>query len=245
MIQHLKKDYKLVKRDMFLWFMFVFIIYIGMTLRYLTPWINERFMEQGILPNKTTSHEFSHYYVLIISHFVIFTGGQIGSFISSLLILGERESGTFKALLISPLNPQKYLDYRLILSTLMGFSFILFMFYTINILVLDFLTMLLISLASSLISPMFMLFLLVISKTKVQLFSYGKFISLGGLVVIVSWWMSEPIQYLFGLFPPYWMSKAYWTAVKGDGLWLLYLGIGIIYHLGVILYLRSLFLRKI
>ena len=40
--------------------------------------------------------------------------------------------------------------------------------------------------------------------------------------------MPEPWQFLFGFFPPYWVCKAVWTVAEGDGLWLLYLALGVV-----------------
>ena len=101
------------------------------------------------------------------------------------------------------------------------------------------------SLGSALTAPMIMLFLLQISDGKVQAFSYGKFLSLGGLITIASWWVKEPYQFFFGLFPPYWISKAYWTAVEGRSIWILFLAVGITYLLVLSFFMRKSLLKKV
>lgn len=45
-----------------------------------------------------------------------------------------------------------------------------------------------------------MLFFAGFADGKLQGMCYSKFLSLGGLVVILSWFVKEPLQYVFGIF---------------------------------------------
>ena len=59
-------------------------------------------------------------------------------------------------------------------------------------------------------------------------------------MIIAAWFVEPPLQYLIGLFPPYWFVKGYWLAVTGDPGWLLALAIGVLYSALVI----ALFSRR-
>jgi len=241
----IRNDFRLIKRDKILVMMFLFIIYMGVVLRFLLPWVDRLMADSGILPNDKTAEYFSHYFPLILSHFIIFNGPQIAGFIYSLLILTEKDGGTLNSLLVSPLKPGKYFNYRMYVAFFSAFVFVMFMFYIVNINILNIFAMTALSLGASLIAPLIMLFLLQISDGKVQAFSYAKFITFGGLITVASWWVREPFQFIFGLFPPYWISKAYWTAAEGNGIWILYLGIGIVYMLTLSLLMRRYFLKNV
>ena len=89
--------------------------------------------------------------------------------------------------------------------------------------------------------PIFALFLGTFAKNKVQGFAYGKFVSIAGWIILVGWFVPEPWQWLFGLFPPFWISKAYWMAYAGNGFWWIALIIGIILQLGTVWLLAKQF----
>ena len=97
----------------------------------------------------------------------------------------------------------------------------------------------------ALTAPLIMLFLTIISDSRVQGLSYGKFISVTGLITLISWWVEEPLQFLFGILPPYWASKAYWAALASESVWPLYLGAALLAQGLAILLLRNLFIRRV
>ena len=57
-------------------------------------------------------------------------------------------------------------------------------------------------------APLFMLFLAATASDKVQGFAMAKFIGLGGLLILVGWFLPSPLDWLPGLFPPYLVAKA-------------------------------------
>ena len=42
----------------------------------------------------------------------------------------------------------------------------------------------------------------------------AKFIGLGGLLILVGWFLPSPLDWLPGLFPPYLVAKAYWLSLS-------------------------------
>lgn len=56
---------------------------------------------------------------------------------------------------------------------------------------------------------------------------------------MLGWFVPEPYQWLLGLFPPFWISKAYWMALEGRGWWWVALLAGVVLQLGVISWLAK------
>jgi fluoroquinolone transport system permease protein len=105
--------------------------------------------------------------------------------------------------------------------------------------------LLLICIGASLTAPIASLFFGIFAENKVQGFAYSKFSGLAGMLILLGWFVSEPLQWLFGLFPPFLINKAYWMALNGDDLWWLALLAGIILQIGLIVFMMRMFKRTV
>lgn len=244
-IKNFNNELRLIRRDAILLMLLLFVIYIGVVIRFLLPWINDYLMNENLMPGIISSNSLSVYYPLILSFMVIFTGPQLSGGIFGFLILSDKDDQTLKALMVTPISPRKYIGDRIVISTFFGSMFIIVMFYMINIDLLPIWVNLLIAFGGGLTAPLIMLFLSITSESKVQGMSYGKLLSFLGLLLLVSWFVPDKLQLLFGIIPTYWISKAYWLVLEGSTLWLIYLMVGIIYHIILNLYLSKVFQRKI
>ncbi len=229
-----KNDMRLIRRDLILITLLIFVVYIAVVLRFLLPWANRYLADKGFLPNAGIAHDLSYYYPIIIAFLLIYTGGMLAGAILGFLALSEKDDRTVMAMLVTPVSPKQFMTYRIVVTAIISFLIIMFQFYVVGIHVLTLWKMVLIALGGSLLGPIIMLFLAGFADGKLQGMGYGKFLSLGGLVIILSWFVKEPLQYVFGIFPPYWISKAYWLALDGHTMWLLALFVGILLQLGMI-----------
>ncbi|MFZ0544702.1 MAG: hypothetical protein WAM60_04660, partial [Candidatus Promineifilaceae bacterium] len=227
-------DAKLIGRDRFLLFMFIFVVYIAAALRLLLPWANNYLGEAGILPNNYISESLSDFYPMIVAYMAIFTGGLLIGMVVGFIVLDEKDQNTLKAMLISPLPLKQYVLYRIGLPTVLAFIVILTMIIAINQALLPIWQLILIAAGGALTSPIAALFFAVVAENKVAGFAYGKFVGIAGWIIAGSWFVPEPYQWLFGLFPPYWISKAYWMAFEGRSFWWVALIIGVISQLALI-----------
>lgn len=241
----LRNDARLIRRDMILGMMLIFVVYIGIVLRFGLPWLDGYLLNARILPNARHPQAFSDYIPAIISLLNIYTGPILGGSVFGLLMLTEKDEETMKALLVSPLSPGTYVGYRILLTSVVSLLIVLFLFYTVGQDLLPFGQLLSIAFGAALVAPLTLLFLMIVANGRVQGMNYSKFFSFGGYITLVSWWVSDPAQLLFGLFPPYWISKAYWAALEGSGLWWVFLVIGITYQGACILLLWRIFIRRI
>ncbi len=239
LLLHIKNDFKLIKRDVILIFMLGFVVYLAVALRLLLPWLD------GYLTAKDIYYELSAQFPLIISYLVIFTGVMMSGVVYAFLTLDDKDDGVLTALLTTPLSVGQYLMKRLVMSTVLGFLIVLFLFYSVNIAVLPFFQTVLVSLGASFTAPMIMLFMIIISKSKVQGLNYAKILSFLAALLIVAWFVKEPFEYIIGLFPPYWISKAYWALLDESSLGYLFIGIGIVFQFGVTKVLIRVFNKRI
>ena len=235
-----RSDVKLVGRDRFLIFMFIFVIYIVVVLRFGLPWANTLLAENGIMPGEYISVSLADVYPMLIAYFAIFSGGSLMGFIVGFLLIDERDQNTIKAMLVTPVPLSRYVTYRLGVSVILGFFIILAMVILINQAVVPLWQLIPIAAGASLVAPIFSMFFATFSADKVQAFANGKFASLAGWVIMIGYFIPEPYQWLFGLFPPFWVSKAYWMALEGNSWWWAALIVGIILQLAMIYW----FLRR-
>jgi len=94
--------------------------------------------------------------------------------------------------------------------------------------------LLLITAGAALIAPIITLFFATVAENKVAGFAYSKFAGISGMVIMISYFVPEPWQWLMGLFPPFWICKAYWMAHAGANLWWVALAVGIVLQVGLI-----------
>jgi len=239
LLYNIKNDFKLIKRDKILVLMLIFIIYLAIVLRFLIPWLD------GYLIEKDIYHDLSTHFPLIIAYMVIFTGVMMLGGVYAFLTLDDKDDGVIMALMTTPISPQKYLMKRLVMSAILGFVAVMFLLYVVNVEVLPLFQTIYVSLGAALTAPLYMVFLVLISKGKVQGMSYGKIISFLAVLLIVAWFIKEPFEFIIGIFPPYWISKGYWTLLEDNNLGYIYVGIGILFQLWSIKVLVGIFTNRI
>jgi len=227
-------DVKLMRRDHFLVFMFSFIIVIAVALRFGLPWLNEYLAVNALLPSATINQSLADYYPLLIVFMAVYQGAMIAGIIFGFALLDEKDDNTLKAMLVTPIPPQSYVLYRVIVPTICAFPIVLAMILFIDQALISFWQLTLIALGASLLSPIAALFFAIFAENKVQGFAMAKIVSITGWIILGSWFVAEPWQWLFGLYPPFWISKAYWMAYDSNPWWWVALIVGIILQIGLI-----------
>jgi fluoroquinolone transport system permease protein len=229
-----RSDMKLVGRDRFLILMFGFIVYIAGVLRFGLPWADAILAQNGVMPGDFIPVRLAEVFPMLVAYFLIFTGGSIVGMIVGFMLIDERDQNTLKAMLVTPVPLSRYVTYRLGLSVIFGFFIIIGMVLVVSQAMVPLWQLILIAAGGALTAPIFALFFATFSADKVQAFAIGKFASIAGWVIMIGFFIPEPFQWLFGLFPPFWVSKAYWMALEGNNWWWLALIVGIILQLATI-----------
>lgn len=232
-----RNDARVISRDSFLLLMTGYILGITILMRYALPWLNNRLAANDAIPFALATH-----YPMLIAFIALFNGALLGGTIVGFVLLEEREDGTIQAMLVTPLPVPTYLSYRVLLPTVFGFMLVTAqMLILSNLVALSFWQMLLLALGASLTAPIASLFFASFAENRVQGFALMKFTGIGGFVIAGGWFVAEPLQYLFGLFPPFWVSKAYWMTLNGSTLWWAALGLGVGLQLALIAWLMRRF----
>jgi fluoroquinolone transport system permease protein len=229
-----RNDVKLISRDHFLVMMFFFVVLIAIVLRFGLPWLNGHLAKSGVLPNDSVAKSLSDYFPMLLAFFVIFQGPLIAGAIFGFSLLDEKEDNTIKAMLVTPVPFGRYVMYRISVPTVISFLIVVFMMLFINQSLVPLWQLILIAAGASFTGPIAALFYAVTAENKVQGFAVAKFIGLAGWVILLGWFVTGPWQWLFGLFPPFLISKAYWMALTGDNLWPVALVFGIVLQAGLL-----------
>lgn len=240
-----RSDAKLIGRDRFPMFMFGFIIYMVVVLRFLLPWGDNYLIEKGILPNATISTSLADYFPMIVAYMAIFTGGIMMGTIVGFMLLDEKDHNTLTAMLVTPVKFQQYVFYRVGLPAIVAFVVIVVMMLGINQALIPLWQLLPIAAGGALLAPITTLFFAIVAENKVQGFAYAKFTGIAGWVIMGSWFIPEPWQWLMGIFPPFWISKAYWMSLAGSGWWWLSLIVGVVLQLVLIYWLAKRFHKTV
>jgi fluoroquinolone transport system permease protein len=94
---------------------------------------------------------------------------------------------------------------------------------------------------ASLTAPIVSLFFATFAANKVQGFALSKFGGVAGWTVMLGWFVPMPLQLVIGVFPPFWMSKAYWMILEGNDWWWATFVIGVVTQLVLIAVLMRRF----
>ena len=229
-----RNDAKLIGRDSFLIMLTLFAFFIAIVLRVGLPWMNNYLAETGILPGGSITISLTDVYPMLVAYMALYTGALMVGTVFGFVLLDEKDQNTLRAMLVTPVPLNKYVLYRVGAPAILAFILIVVMVLIIDQAMLPLWQMILFAAAGSLTAPIASLFYAVFAENKVQGFAYSKFGGIFGMFIMFGWFIPEPWQWLLGVFPPFWVSKAYWLALAGSSWWWLVLIVGILVQLGAI-----------
>jgi fluoroquinolone transport system permease protein len=203
-----------------------YILTLTVILRLALPWLSDLPTVRELMPVPPAS-----LYPMIIAFIAVFNGALLGGTLSGFALLDEREDGTMTALLVTPLPAQAYLTYRATMPAILAFAVLVVQLSILNGLApLAWWQILVVAAAGATTAPLTSLFFAGFAENKVQGFALVKFTGIGGFIIGASWFVAAPVQYLFGIFPPFWFARAYWMLLEGTAGWWVALLIGLVLH---------------
>jgi len=188
-------DFKLIFRDpslrTFLFFPIILLV--------LIIWV---------LPSLVEKYDFLTPYLPVFIIIAAIENTQMFSFISSMVLIDEKESGVAKVYGIVPFTKFQYIISRFLIPYLftVALNIILFLaqpFYTISLgdnLVISFLT--------ALIVPLYVLSINAIVKSRMQGMVYIKAFNMLVLIPIIAFFVPEKIKHIFGVLPTHWIFQS-------------------------------------
>lgn len=235
-----RNDVRLIGRDVFLIYLFVYINFIALVLRFALPYLDAYFAAGSIVP-----FTLSDWYPMLVAYISIFLGAAMIGMIFGFVLLEEKDDNTLEAMLVTPLPLNQYLAYRVGMPMAIAFFEVILAVLITNIAVPSLWQLALIAAGASLSAPIASLYFATCAENKIQGLALTKFVATAGFLIPLAWFTPEPFQFLFGLFPPYWVSKAYWLALEGNPLWLGALALSVVLQGAAIVMLSRRFNKVI
>ncbi len=160
------------------------------------------------LPNLVEKYDFLMPYIPVFLAVAVIENTQMFSFISSMVLIDEKESEVAKVYGIIPLTKFQYLVSRFVLPYIftVGLNIVLFLvqpFYVIPIV-----DNLLISFLAALIVPVYVLGINSIVKNRMQGMVYIKAFNMIVLIPIAAFFVPEQIKIFFGILPTHWVFQS-------------------------------------
>jgi fluoroquinolone transport system permease protein len=217
---------------------------IAVAARWLLPlfaaWLDRRY---GVA--------LADYQALATSTFVVLTNPMILGAVVGLLLLDEQDEGSLTALRVTPLGMARYIAWRTAapVALCMAFSFA-----SVVIVAPVFeapppgpLAMLAVAFLAALGTPLMALAVASVATNKVEGLAVIKGLGFLILAAFIAWWVPWPWRWLFGLFPTWWPTEAYWRFAGEPGPggpWLVW-GLGLVVHAALLWALGRRFARRV
>lgn len=222
-------DVRLVGRDRFLLGVGLYIVAMSVVIRFVLPGIQASLMD-------ARGFDLTPYFALVASYLSVFLGPMLAGMVFGFTLLEAREDGTLRAVLVSPLPLRDYVRYRIVAPAALSAILVPVMALLVGVSLPGAGALVAISLVGSLMGPVWALSTATYADNKVSAFALLKGLSGTGLIIIGSFFVDPPLQYIAGLYPPYLLAKAYWVAAAG-GQWWPFLAVALPYLLAINLFL--------
>jgi hypothetical protein len=227
-------DVKHISRDRFIPFLLAYSLVLAAAVRFgvppLTAVLSRRY---GI--------DLMPYYGLISSFVALTAGASLVGLVLGFLLLDARETRLLDAISVTPLTFDRFVAYRVAMPMVLaaGLNPLCAWIGGIGLPALG--PMLLLALAGVPFAGIGTLAVATFADNKVQAFAILKLLGGVGMLPMVAYFIDAPQQYLFGLFPPYWIFKAWWVAVEGGSAWWAYALIGLLTNLALLAWMTRRF----
>jgi fluoroquinolone transport system permease protein len=202
-------DARLLGRDPLLVWMTAVPIAMAILIRTIVRAVNEV---------AGSSVDLSPYYPVIMGGYLMSAPGMLG-FVIGFLLLDERDSGTLRALRVTPLSMRHYLAYRSLGPLLAGVVSTSIGYPLAGISALPMTTLVPIAVVASLAAPLLALVLATAASNKVAGFAVVKILNAVNLLPIAAFFVPTPLQYAAGVLPTYWPMRALWSAAANQDDW--------------------------
>ncbi|MEL6271373.1 MAG: hypothetical protein AAFR22_16315, partial [Chloroflexota bacterium] len=112
-----RNDARIIGRDTFLIMLFGYALFAIILIRFAVPPLANTLM-------KEMDFDLSVYYPLIVSGLVLHqVAAVLSGTVMGFILIDERDTGTLTAMLVTPVPPGKYILYRVMIPTVIGFVF--------------------------------------------------------------------------------------------------------------------------
>lgn len=229
-------DLKNITRDGMLLLSMLAPLILALVFRWGLPWATE-------LIGRELHFDLTELYLFILSFVSLLIPLLLGTLVG-FIILDDRDEKILTYLAVTPLSKTGYLFYRLLSPVVLSLICAVVGFWIIDLVPLNLGRTLPVFVLSALEAPMMGLFLGTFAANKVEGMALSKGLGVLFFAPIVGYFVRSPWQLIAGIFPPYWVSKAFVAAYQTGSLYWVYITVGLVIHLLVIYQLMLRFQKK-
>ncbi|MCO1661180.1 ABC transporter permease [Pseudonocardia humida] len=187
------------------------------------------------------------YHSAIISAFCVLGPPLLLGAVMALQLLDERDQDTLVALRVTPVPATAYPAYRALTTAVVtAMSVIASLALTGQVPPAALVLSVPIAVVAGLLAPILGLVMSAIGRNKIEGLAVMRVMGLAvfTLPVVPFFFLDSPWQLAFGVLPPYWPVRAFWSAYDGGTYWPYVLG-GLAYHAVVVVALLRLATRQL
>jgi fluoroquinolone transport system permease protein len=187
------------------------------------------------------------YHSAIISAFCVLGPPLLLGAVLALQLLDDKDQNTLSALRVTPIPPSTYPAYRATVTTaLTTVSVIASLALTGQVPGSALLMSVPIALVSGFLAPVLGLVMSSMGRNKIEGLAVMRVIGLAvfTLPVIPFFFLDQPWQLAFGVLPPYWPVRAFWSAFDGGVYWP-YVVVGLLYNGALVFALLRVVTRRL
>nr|WP_090343999.1 fluoroquinolone transporter permease [Mycolicibacterium malmesburyense]CRL75237.1 antibiotic-transport integral membrane leucine and hypothetical protein ABC transporter [Mycolicibacterium malmesburyense] len=185
------------------------------------------------------------YYPLVLTGFLLLTSVIVAGGLAAFLILDEVDAGTLVALRVTPVPLSTFFGYRAATVLLVTTIYVVATLYFSGLLEPGLLPALVpIGLLAGLSAIVTTLLILALAGNKIQ--GIAMLRALGMLIAglpCLPWFIDSAWALAFGVLPPFWAAKAFWSVSDGSALWPYLVG-GVVYNIAIAWLLFKRFVAK-
>ncbi|MCA9742577.1 MAG: hypothetical protein H6695_18410 [Deferribacteres bacterium] len=170
-------------------------------------------------------------YDLFIFAFMSLIPSLLFGMVSGFIMLDERDEDIIAFIAVTPLQKSGYFLYKLLSLTAVVFAFFFVLTGQAGLVQLPLLSSVVLASLIALEAPIGALFLAAFAENKVEGLALSKALGVMYVGPFVAFLVDSNWQFTAGLFPPFWIAKAFQHAVQLDLTFFLYAAIGLLVHL--------------
>lgn len=223
-------DFKIIFRDPSLkGFLFLPVVLFALIV-WAVPALADKY--EGLAP-----------YLSLILVVAVIENTQTFSFISSMVLIDEKETNVAKVYGVVPLSKVDYIVSRFLIPYVFTVILNVILFIVQPFFTIGFGSNVLISLLAALVVPVYALAINSIVTNRMQGMVYIKAFNMLVLLPIAAFFVPERLTHLFGLLPTHWIFQSVNQATQGLPS-ALYLGFGYVFFAALTFVVSKIFIRK-
>lgn len=176
-------------------------------------------------------------YDLFIFAFMSLIPSLLFGMVSGFIMLDERDEDIIAFIAVTPLQKSGYFLYKLLSLTAVVFAFFFVLTGQAGLVQLPLLSSVVLASLIALEAPIGALFLAAFAENKVEGLALSKALGVMYVGPFVAFFVDSNWQFAAGLFPSFWIAKAFQHAVQLDLTFFFYAAIGLLVHLVAIILL--------